>query len=127
MDENKSNIEDIDIYKSFKHLTLLLGIIGLLYELYLLIWSINEAVKGMKLTGAGRAQSEFFLMPMLFYGGSIALTSLALIFINGIVDLIRKNNFYQWNLKLYLLLILIFIIPIFTFFILPNLMYLGWK
>ncbi|MFD2916332.1 hypothetical protein [Psychroserpens luteus] len=127
MDENKSNIEDIDIYKPFKHLTLLLGIIGLLYELYLLIWSINEAVKGMKLTGAGRAQSEFFLMPMLFYGGSIALTSLALIFINGIVDLIRKNNFYQWNLKLYLLLLLIFIIPVFTFFILPNLMYLGWK
>ncbi|MEM5566087.1 hypothetical protein WNY78_13280 [Psychroserpens sp. AS72] len=127
MDESKSNKEEIDIYKSFKHLTLILGVSGLLYELYILIWSINEAVKGMELTGSGRAQSEFFLMPMLFYGGSIALTSLVLIFINGIIDLIRKNNFYQWNLKLYLLLILIFIIPVFTFFILPSLMYLGWK
>tara|TARA_R110002111_G_C5742303_1_gene349760 strand:- start:56 stop:439 length:384 start_codon:yes stop_codon:yes gene_type:complete len=127
MEENKPNIEEIDIYKSFKHLTMILGIIGLLIELYILIWSINEAVKGMSLTGSGRAQSEFFLMPMLFYGGSIALTSFVLVFINGVIDLIRKNNFYQWNLKLYLLLILIFIIPIFTFFILPNLMYLGWK
>lgn len=127
MEENKSKIEEIDIYNSFKYLTLILGVIGLLIELCILIWSINEAVKGMSLTGSGRAQSEFFLMPMLFYGGPIALTSLAFILINGVIDLVRKNNIYQWNLKLYLLLILIFILPILAFLMLPHLMYSGWK
>ena len=82
-----------------------------------MIWTIKESIGVRELTGSEKAQSEFFLMPMFFYGGTIALISGILILINGIADKIKKYKNSKLNSYIYISLGINVAIPILTLII----------
>ena len=94
-----------------------MGIIGLILIGIILIWTIKESIGVKELTGSAKAQSEFFLMPMFFYGGTIALVSGLLILINGLTDWIKKYENKKLNSYIYTSLGINVTIPILTLII----------
>ena len=106
-----------DSYKYFKYLILTLGLIGLILIGIILIWTIKESIGVKELTGSAKAQSEFFLMPMFFYGGTIGLISGLLILINGLADWIKKYKNQKLNSYIYTSLGINIAIPILTLII----------
>lgn len=118
------------MYKGFKIASLVISSVAILTDIILILSALPEAIENQKLTGGGRAQSEFFTMPLLFVGGSLAVVCFGLLISNSVTDIVRvykKDNIFQRNLLTYSLLLTAILLPIFGTFGLIDLMYSGWK
>jgi len=100
---------------------------GLIIEIPLFIFALSDAIEYRSLTVGSRTQAEFFLMPMFFTGGPIALIALITALVNGLVDVLRKKGVSKKNLLIYLGLGVVIIIPTLGSWLLLQLMYSGWK
>ena len=101
---------------------------GFMIEIPLFILALSDAVEYRSLQGGGRAQAEFFLMPMFFIGGPIAIIAIVMAFINGVVDVFRKTPVSKKSLIIiYVGLAVLTLIPTLGSWLLLQLMYSGWK
>ncbi len=113
--------------KILKTITVIVLIGGLIIEIPLLIYALSDAIEYRSLKGGGRAQAEFFLMPMFFIGGPIAILALIITLINAVVDGLRKTRISKRTLIIYLGLGLLILIPTLGSWLLLQVMYSGWK
>ncbi|MCO5273369.1 MAG: hypothetical protein M9900_00445 [Flavobacteriales bacterium] len=118
------------MYKGFKITSLVIASVAVLTDIILILSAVPESIDNQKLTGGGRAQSEFFTMPLLFVGGSFAVVCIGLLISNSVTDIVRvykKVDIYHRNILTYSLLLTAILLPIFGTFGLIDLMYSGWK
>jgi hypothetical protein len=118
------------VYRGFKIVTVLIATLAILTDVLLLLVALPEAIDNQTLSGGGRAQSEFFTMPLLFVGGGFSLLCLGLLISNLVTDIVRlikKSEFYHRNILTYSLLVIAIIIPYIATTGLIDLMYSGWK
>lgn len=118
------------MYKGFKIASLVIASLSVAIDVILILLSLPNAIANQKLTGGGRAQSEFFTMPLLFIGGSLALLCFILLIANFITDIIRvykKVDIYHKNILTYSLILTAILLPFFGTFGLIELMYSGWE
>ncbi len=118
------------MYKGFKIVSIVIATISILTNVLLILAAIPEAIDNQTLTGGGRAQSEFFTMPLLFVGGGFAIICLGLLISNSVTDIVRslkKADMYHRNILTYCLLVIAILLPYFGTSGLIDLMYSGWK
>ncbi len=118
------------MYKGFKIASLVIASVSVMIEAILILLAVTKAIANQKLTGGGRAQSEFFTMPLLFIGGSLALLCFALLIANFITDIVRvykKVGLYNRSILTYSLILAAVLFPFFGTFGLIELMYSGWE
>ena len=118
------------MFKIFKQVTFYLALVSLLVQILILLWIVFQIVDAWNLTGGGRAQAELVILPIVIYGGPVAIISLVLMLVNATTDIIRwqrKMSVYHRNLLLYVLLVVIILIPILSPFALLDLLYSGWN
>jgi hypothetical protein len=123
----RQRLSNLKAYKGFKTTSIVIGLIGLTFQMPIMIGDILKAIENQKLTGGARAQSEFFLMPMIFLGGIFAIIGLVLIFSNGLTDLLWEGEKYKKNILVYCILALTILIPTVGSYLILGLMYYGWK
>jgi hypothetical protein len=117
-------------YHAIKFTSYVLVSLCLLIQLVLALSALPDALANQALTGGGRAQAEFFLVPMFLFGGALSLLCLALVLLNVVVDAIARKARSPWrtrNILLYLLLFLVVLLPSVSIWTLLEIMYAGWE
>ncbi len=118
------------MYKGFKIASIVTASFAILTDVVLILSALPEAIDNQTLTGGGRAQAEFFTMPLFFVGGGFAVICLGLLITNSVTDIVRalkKVDIYKKNILTYCLLILAILLPVFGTSELIDIMYSGWK
>ena len=95
--------------------------------MYLLIDAIIIAIDQRSLKGAGRAQAEFFLLPIIIYGRPIGYIGMGILIINLFLDFLNKEKFKVKHIMLYFGLIFMILIPFLSIGWLLDIMYSGWN
>jgi hypothetical protein len=122
-------LNSLKMYRGIKITTIIVLIIAVAVQLVLIMASIPAAIDYRELSGGGRAQAEFFTMPLVVIGGGLSLLCAVLLLINGFLDIFRifrKEELYRRNLLVYLGLILGILLPALATKLLIGLMYSGW-
>jgi len=118
------------MYKGLKITTIVLIFLSISVQLILTFAALPDAIEYRNLTGGGRAQAEFFAMPLFFIGGSFSILCLGLLIINTGLDIIRKlrnEKAHPKNILIYLGLVTGIALPALSGSALIGLMYSGWK
>jgi len=118
------------LYKGFKTASIIIATIAILIDVLLFLVAIPEAIDNQSLTGGGRAQSEFFTMPLMLIGGGFAILCILVLISNFVTDIVRtskKAAMYNRNILAYCLLVFAIFFPYFGTTVLIDLMYSGWK
>ena len=102
-------------------------LIGFTLELYLFIDALITAFDLRSLKGAGRAQAEFFLLPMIIYGRPIGYIGLGILITNLVLDFLNMAKLNVKDILLYIGLIFMILIPFISIDLLLNILYSGWK
>ena len=99
------------LFKYFKIISLILGILFLIVLVVLTLTSIPPALSMHNNGDSNNAQAGFFILRLLVYGDYITIISLLLLVLNLLSDIILRKQKYSLNIILYVLLLINYVAP----------------